>query len=235
MGFLLEKSVIIEFNGLPATGKTTIANALAPLLEEDGIQCARHFLKHRWQKNGWTVFLSPKLFRLFFLLKRFADSIQPRRNRLTHIMGEMYHYRSYRDFLHDHKDKRVLLVDQGLIQSIISIAHTDIILDEGTLKKVVSYYSANNIEFICVNCMVDPNLSFERIRNRPDNTARMHQIPHEQLLHAMRMQAVNFDMVRRCFADRLNAKVVNIDTQLDPSENARRIYNAIKNSGFIKQ
>lgn len=235
MGFLLEKSIIIEFNGLPATGKTTIANTLVPLLEEDGIQCARLFFKHRWQKNGRTVFLSPKLFRLLFLLNRFADSIKPRRNRFTHIMGEMYHYRSYRDFLHDHKDKRVFIVDQGLIQSIISIAHTDRILDEGALKKVVSYYSANNIEFICVNCKVDPGLSFERIRNRPDNTARMHQIPHEQLLYAMRMQADNFDMVRRCFADKLNLIVVNIDTELDPSENARIIYKAIKNSGFIKQ
>ena len=235
MGFFLEKSIIIEFNGLPATGKTTIANALVSLLEEDGIQCTGHYLKHKWQKNGRTVFLSPKLFRLLFLLKRFADSIKPRSYRFTHIMGEIYHYRSYRDFLHDYKDKRVFIVDQGLIQSIISIAHTDKILDEDSLKKVVSYYSANNIEFICVNCKVDPNLSFERIRNRPDNTARMHQIPREQLLHAMRMQADNFDMVRRCFADRLNLEVVNLDTELDPSENARIIYNSIKDSGFIKQ
>jgi thymidylate kinase len=235
MGFLLEKSIIIEFNGLPATGKTTIANALVSLLEEDGIQCVRHFLKHKWQKNGRTVFLSPKLFRLFVILKRFADSIKPPRNRFTHIMGEMYHYRSYRDLLHDLKDKRVFIVDQGLIQSIISIAHTDRILDEDSLKKVVSYYCDNNIEFFCVNCKVDPNLSFERIRNRPDNTARMHQIPREQLLDAMKMQAVNFDMVRRFFSDRLNVKVVNIDTELDPADNARIIYNAIKNSGFIKQ
>ena len=235
MGFLLEKSIIIEFNGLPATGKTTIANALVSLLEEDGIKCVRHFLKHKWQRNGRTVFLSPKLMRLFVLLKRFAGNIKPRRNRFTHIMGEMYHYRSYCDFLYDHEEKRVFIVDQGLIQSIISIAHTDKILDEGALKKVVSYYSANNIEFFSVNCKVDPNLSFERIRNRPDNTARMHQIPREQLLQAMRMQADNFDMVRRCFADQLNVKVVNIETELDPSENARIIYNSIKNSGFIKQ
>lgn len=235
MGFLLEKSIIIEFNGLPATGKTTIANSLFLLLENNDIHCIKSFVKYKWQTNGYTVFLSLRLIKLYFLLQKFAKRIKPRQNRLTHIIGEMYHFRSYWDFCSNKNDRRVLVVDQGLIQSIVSIGHVDKIEDYDSLKRVLEYYNENKIIFISVNCILDPQLSFDRIKDRPENSARMHKIPREQLLNAMEKQADNFSGVRNCFSDVMSIKTITVDTTCDPNENARIILNQLLKDGYITQ
>ena len=233
MGLFLEKSVIIEFNGLPATGKTTIANALVEKLQQDNIPCIRNFIRFKWQRNGRTVLLSPRLLLLLFRLHRFANGIKPRKNRITHILGEMFHCRSYMDFLRTTKEKKVLVVDQGLIQSIISIANLDKIEDKASLNKIVDFYKKNKIAFISVDCVVDPQLSYERIKDRPDNTARMHRVPRNELLNAMKRQADNFAIVRDCFSQKLSIKTISIDTESDPIENASIIINRLITDGYI--
>ena len=97
----LEKSVIIEFNGLPATGKTTIANHLSSILKHEKIFHQRSYVRRWWEKFGRTVFVDPCCSFLFYLLLRFANQIIPRKSRLTHIGGELYHYRTYRNFLRE--------------------------------------------------------------------------------------------------------------------------------------
>lgn len=235
MELLLKKTVIIEFNGLPATGKSTIAKELDSILHDRQISCARSYVKHKWQTNGYTVFLSLKLVKLHLLLNRFAKSITPRRRRTTHIMGEMYHFRSYCDFLRCKEPPKVLVVDQGLIQSIVSIAHLDKIEDLESLKRVLNNYRKKGIEFICINCVANPQLSCERIQNRPDNTARMHNISEKQLLSAMKMQATNMILVRKAFAEELPIDVMEVDTTLNPITNACIILDKLIADGYFSQ
>lgn len=233
MELLLEKPVIIEFNGLPATGKSTIANELISILHNRRINCVRSYVKHKWQTNGYTVFLSLKLVKLHLLLNRFAKSIIPRKGRTTHIMGEMYHFRSCYDFLRSKGAPKVLVVDQGLIQSIVSIAHLDKIEEVESLRQVLNYYREKGIAFICINCAVNPQLSCERIHNRQDNTARMHKVSESELLSAMKMQAANIILVRKIFAEELPIDVIEVDTSLTPSENANFILNKLIIDGFV--
>lgn len=230
----LKESVIIEFNGLPATGKTTIANHLTSILDQAGIQYRRSYLRHRWAKNGRTVFIEPTCIPLFHKLLRFARQIKPRHSRLTHIVGEMYHYRNYRDFFRDKRSVSALIIDQGIIQSIISIAHLDRIEQTDSLQQVFEYYKKKNIRFVRVDCLVNEETAYERIIHRPKNSARLYDQPHQGLLSAMKTQADNFRLVRQIFHECCpEEKNIELNTLLPPEENANLIINKLIEYGII--
>ena len=230
----LEKSVIIEFNGLPATGKTTIANRLSSILKHEKILHQRSYVRRWWEKFGRTVFVDPCCSSLFYLLLRFANQIIPRKSRLTHIGGELYHYRTYRNFLREKKTPSVLIIDQGLIQSIISIAHLDVIEKTDVLARIFEYYKKKNICFIRVDCLVDEHIACERLTTRKKNSARLHNVSHSELYSAMRCQAENFTLVRGLFSHCCpdNPTIV-LDETLAPEVNAELIFSKLIEYGVL--
>lgn len=232
----LKESVIIEFNGLPATGKTTIAGKLISILAQHDISTRRQYVKHAWQNNGRTVFLCFDCLKLFYKLCPFSLKIRPIRNRLTHIMGEMYYFRTYRDFLRRKQAKEVLVIDQGMIQSIISIAHLDKIGDLDGLNSILDFYSNRHIRFVRIDCKLDEELSCRRIQQRPQTSARMYNLPMSDLLYAMQTQADNFRITRNLFYKfSICDDKIEIDTKKTPIENSEIIFNYLCEKGYISK
>ena len=60
MAISSSKPIVVEFNGLPGSGKTTIARILQEKLKQAGIPTISRYARHRFLNNVYSIWLSPK-------------------------------------------------------------------------------------------------------------------------------------------------------------------------------
>lgn len=215
--------MIIEWNGLPGTGKTTVAGEVKNILEQNEINC---ILKHQRPKTKiqkYFSYLFDGSLHLHYLARKYAKSIQGKnvREKIQISSLLVYYYRMYLDFQKSCPNK-VLLIDQGIIQGLISIAHTDPIKNRKTLENVVRFIS-KKISFFIIDCELNPQLSFERIRIRNTNFGRLDNCEDVELKKNLDIQAENFKIVRDVIKRQTLYPHKEIDTSLDPHFNAELI------------
>lgn len=219
--------MIIEFNGLPATGKTTVAGEMKNILEKQGFRCVNKYQKKESRIARYISYVFDGSLILHFLAQKYARSIYGndigKNRKITSIM--VYYYRMYREFDRECRGQ-ILLVDQGLLQGLISIAHIKPVTDNKAIDRVMKFLSKKNIRFFIVNCKNDPQLSFERIRNRNTDFGRLDSFEDASLKEALKTQAANFDIVRASAERNSDNAQLEIDTLLSPYQNAVKIIKA---------
>jgi len=122
----------IEFIGTPGAGKTTIVEKTREILEKEGIYCvtrANFFdpKRKRMSKLLWSFLHLPRLdfqaLKLFLLLSRY------RKSGFEKTITKIHEYHKLCHQLSNHKDKRVILWDGGLIQQFSGL------IQEGLIDK----------------------------------------------------------------------------------------------------
>ena len=217
MAIFDKPSIIIEFNGLPGTGKTTVAGNLKMRLIERGILCHTSFQSKKTLKN----FLSDVLeyMKIKCILKNYINSFAFNHNRHSRdkMIGQFF--RSYKAFL---KTKGMILIkDQGFVQALLSIAHLDTITNIHHIEVFGDYLRTHKIYFLRVDCISDKDISYERIQNRESNKARLDNMPSSELEEALVIQSKNLSIIRAAFDNVLNDKknILVIDTKNSVKKN----------------
>ena len=124
MEFVNKKTVIVEFNGLPGTGKTTISRLLAENLvkEYDKVFCG--YYRHSYQDYTYSMFMSPSYYCRALSIYRYSRCfITPKSIRYSLV--PLKYIRMYEHFVKD-KVNGGLIIDQGFIQGLISLAHNEL-------------------------------------------------------------------------------------------------------------
>ena len=216
--------IILEFNGIPGTGKSTIVDALKIALEKDGYSVKKGYSQWIWERYHYPIMIVPFSIQLYRLVCKFADSVKPFRKR-THQSGVLYYSRVYYK-ARKYCDSDFLLIDQGILQDLNTIAWLDELLplNRGKLVAAISYIKKMNICFHRIDCINNIELSMDRIRTRPPKNHEFEHISSEELRKALITQANNFDYIRNVFNEVFtNQRVISVDTELSPEETAQRI------------
>ena len=131
--------MIIEFNGLPGTGKTTVANELNKLFQANNICCniygripavTKKELISCFIKGGWKIY-----FNALFFAK--IEGASPDRTRKKIAMLVLAYYLLF--CKHEKsKNEEVLICDQGIFQALISIAHINDVKNTKSAQKVIN-------------------------------------------------------------------------------------------------
>ena len=167
------KKTYVEFFGLPGSGKTTICNALANKLKEEGVDVI--FQKKEFMKRGkfyrhtvpifYTIFkLRFNVFKfLFYILFNFRDRYN--------IEGMLRYFFLHKFFINSFSKSKVFLSDQGIINSIDTRE-----LDSRKTKEILDFYPKNReIFFIFVN-VSSPEVLFKRkFEKEKDNIKKMNR------------------------------------------------------------
>ena len=219
--------MIIEFNGLPGTGKTTVGKELNKVFLEKGYTC---FFSYNIPKNiiaRYISYIFDGSLYLYYLGLIFAKKLTGsfRKENLQIPLILVYFYQMYKNFQY-YNPHKVLIIDQGIVQGIISIAHTDKMAEDKSLKKIFNFFSKKGISLYSVNCLCDVELSKERIRGRNTTGGRLDVVSDDELIKALDVQAENFDFIRNCANDLF--KCVDIDTAISPELNAVKIFEFIE-------
>lgn len=214
--------MIVEFNGLPGTGKTTICKELREKYKIEGINCIYRYEIQETRVKRWLSYVidgSIHLFWLgiFFVLRDIKGGIKERWKIIFVLIA---YYRMYYYYLKDNRSE-ILIVDQGILQALISIAHLDEIVSGIELKRIFMFLKKKNIFFTSIDCITDINVSFERIHNRKQIGSRLDICTDDELLLGLNIQSRNFEVVRACYLDVYTEKFqMSVDTKMSSEKNA---------------
>lgn len=221
--------LIIEFNGLPGTGKTTIANYVESTLKEQGLKVYREFYYNEKHKNIKSIFVSVKWSFLAFRLFLLTILIKPRKNRKNGIIAFVKYIRMYHDYLRS-KDNSVLITDEGILQAITSIYYLDPIINKQIVERLINNVS---IKIVRVDCLSNVELSAQRIEQRGITGARLDRLESNTRTSALSIQASNFEIIRTLANEILDMDCIVVDTIESPVKNAclvcEKITDLIKN------
>lgn len=214
---------IIEFNGLPGTGKTTIANVLQTKLEAKQIKCLDNYSS----TNKILFLFDFRCWIIFFKALLFTISISPTCQVIYRAKKFVLFYKMYHDFILCNQDA-VLIMDQGILQNVISSIHEGEMTNTYYLKRLLQYYASSGISFLRVDCILDIRTASMRLTNRTHGSSRLDNLNSIDANRALYHQKMHFNKVRSIFAEIYpTLTVVEIDTKKDINYNSDLIINSL--------
>lgn len=224
-----KESIIVELNGLPGTGKSTILEELCKIAELEGWRICSEYIK---KTSPYTPLFKLRSYQFLSSLLRLGRLHDFTKERFGQILRCLNYINSYLDFQKDSPQSTLYVLDEGIIQSLVSIAYLESFRGkEQILEQLFKSLLKQNVRWYSVNCINEPEICFERVLKRGSNLGRMDQMKKAELINALRFQVETFDIVRK---EAKNAGVllstISIDIKQAPVENAKIIMNWINNN-----
>lgn len=201
--------MIIEFLGLPGSGKTTTVSQLTSYLENYGYECVKPTRRSRLFR--YLDYLKLDNIKLRILLFHYSK-------RYIQVLQFIYFSNWFLDYYNFYKkyqnipDKTVVLAEQGLLQLLISIPFNQVIKDEYALMELLCYLRKKRITFSIVYCASEINTVIQRIRERGISTRRIDSMDEISMNKTIQVQEQNFSMLY----DRINEvfnRVITVDSK----------------------
>ncbi len=230
MGNTLNKTLFVEFYGLPGCGKSTISHILAKRLREDGFtveepsfiedhrpKFMRKLIKLIYGCYGYvfhhTTFrkISNIVYKNGYMgIEKFTQTVN--------VLQKVNFYRR-------ENAKKIVIWDQGIIQAAISLSVTEHVEAFDNYRYLREFLS-NNSSLFRVYMPIDKNVALERMADRKTNDSRVERIGE----YSDKLKMLdNFEGAINSIRDGLKEYTVEIvaDGHNDISEITEDIYQAI--------
>lgn len=219
------KPRIIEFNGLPGTGKTTLARLVGDLMKNEPDVYGPiyySYYRYKFQKNRYSMLLSPGYYVLIYKLWKYSRLFKTPR-RLDYCLHALKFVRMFRQFLKD-VPNGILIIDQGVIQGLISIGHDELFPSEVGIVDIISNCNIEKMPILIVNCSCDYTDNIERLLNRHNQNSRVQKYSLEDMKNLLILQTCNFNTLRQLLTDNYPSLVeLDINTNISTDENVKKI------------
>lgn len=222
MGQACGKTLIIEFNGIPGAGKTTTAVQVRKCLKDMGIKEISERKVIGYRGSYKEIMASKETRRVYIIFLKAFLLIRPITWERLKYMNAAYNYWLGIKKLYNLKSRRnkICVLEQGIIQGFVSMAYLGEIRDEKKFYKYIRQVMDTLDNVICVNCIVDTDISMLRMRARKPNGGRLQQIDDDkELKKALGLQKKQFEEIRRIAIK--NAVTIDMDHQVE--DNAQEV------------
>lgn len=223
--------ILIDFNGLPGSGKSTICRCLTDELRRQGKRVitldavsGRLASNHR---GTVLVFLKGLRYlgvRRTALVFRFGAEL--RRKKAPDVLYRLFvlvsSYGTYSECMKtDSAD--IVVSEQCCIQEIISCYHNRPI---GDSRFPFELLSALGNDYFVVNAVTSVEVVHDRIRNRKNGYSRLDRLDEDSLKTVLEIQEENFRALREAICE-AGLKHCEIHTEAEPEENAKAVIRAL--------
>lgn len=225
---------IIELNGLPGSGKSTITNKMIEKLQTMNIKACNFFdlidSKNKRDKiklhiKGFSktnIKFLFNLFRLSYLIK--PVNIRKRIPQLKTAYMFFVYLTSLEEWA---KEYDYVFLDQGIVQSISSIIHIDEINELIIANQLLKDVLQKKINTYIVNCKISINESKNRIEKRDLRQGRFDSIRGQELLDGLRIQNQYLNEIRKSAMKYCETCFIEINMDEDLEENTNTILEKI--------
>lgn len=219
----ISKTIILELNGCCGCGKSTLVFNLEKLLKKNKIKYITLSKILDQSNTKWYDYALNSDRTLILRFLQYILSLHPIR------MSRFVYFKHIMNLIHtidENGKNKVILLDEGIVQWISSIAYKDKILNIKTIRNLLNEIIKNR-EFIIINCNLDYKETIFRIKKRKRNIGRIDNYRDDkQLLNLIKVQNSNLKKVRSIIPDQI--KKLNINMQEEQTINADIILKQIK-------
>ena len=210
--------LIVEFNGLPGAGKTTLVRMLQQKLLSRGNDPILSYNRVRYQFRWYLPLFMPSYFSLIHDINVYSRQFASK-SKLLLRLAYVYYVKMYRNFVSD-KLNSTLLIDQGTIQSLVSLSYQEKIKNKYVLEQILQDSRFDTLPIIIVNCNIDILDSINRMHSRPQREGwRINDLNDNDLQNTLFIQAENFSILRSSIKKIYPyIHMIDIDTQ-EPLQN----------------
>lgn len=225
----MNKPIIVEFNGLPGLGKTTVATSLIEELKQQGYKTIKNYRHNIFYTlhHPFPELYSPSLYRF---VREYADMIPPKGTKRTHVHWTNFYAQKYESIL-KHNVADFVIIDEGIIQFLVAMAFQDKMPESDKAEAIVRKLKTRGVRFVRVDCVNDVDTSAARIMSRPSRGLVFESMQHDELLRTLEAEAFNFEYLRTVFSKIYgNQLAITIDTvKSNPIDNAKTIIKKLLN------
>lgn len=190
----MDTPLIIEFYGLPGSGKTTIVNALQRRLEGMGLTTVIMYYRNILHRKPQTLLAAPSYWKIIKTASSCAKMLSKHRY-MERILLMVRFVRMYRHFSMD-TPADCLLIDQGIFQGLLSIAHDEVMPRTETLHNLIKLLHLDELRLFLVKCDVSVDTANERIISRQSNGCRVEAMTEAERRNTLIVQTSNITNIR---------------------------------------
>lgn len=227
-----KRIIILEFNGLPGVGKSTICKELNKLINKEHINTVDGYYGRLWNRYAHTVLFSKKYVHIIKCLANCRGCYYDVVKNHVHAVNFAATYRMYQNFMNNSDKQQVLIVEQGFVQHAISLFYNKHIPSESTLFPIWQMVKDAGNSLVSINCDNDINNVMNRLRQRPSKDSRLDMLEEDEMKKTLMIQAENFTLARKGRSKIFEGTELTLDTNNTPSFNAEQIMKIIRKRLF---
>ena len=209
---MAEHTKIIDLYGIPACGKTTLAEYMANHpkkgLKVAAMQdCMRDAFHHKWKL---VKSVSLKIFWASVRLK--LSTPLDKKRRVIRFRG-MLLLGAYKNYARKYTDYDIVFFDHGDIQYFVSLERGDNLHESEKYKKACMRYLDAAHTTAYVYCQIDAETALQRMNDRGRNKGRMDMMLDQNLkLQELETESKRFDFWTTVLKER-KASLIELDTR----------------------
>ncbi|PKM61471.1 MAG: hypothetical protein CVU99_03215 [Firmicutes bacterium HGW-Firmicutes-4] len=217
--------ILLEFNGVPGSGKTTLSNSVIANLNgiDYPVYSYHKIIKKPTRKNlkllfKYLIHVKCSSFRMGCLgMLYLLTNKKFNRENWLRIVSIIILYDFYQKKSMENSDE-VILVDQGIIQQIVSISYETELISDRFVKKIIARLKKKNLHLYIINVDLDVTESFDRLNLRVGNVSRIQNMNRKKGIETLKIQQNNFDIIREIIR-KTGMDSIDINTQVSVDEN----------------
>ena len=232
-----QNPLVVEFVGLPGSGKSTLSNLVTSKLETKGIKIvSRAEILQQWHQTKALSKLS-KLFasnaNQWNILRNsltFAARVKPINLQSFLRAGRVFVNVKRNDAVVRARNCQIILLEQGLLQTVWSIVITGSLPQLGYPKQIMTTLFDNRAIAI-INCQIDLDTAVSRIKNRPQKKKKdsYFDLMDSKQVHNLLTKYFPYLQEIVNYAQTAQIPILEVDSSLTVEENSEKIVNWIVN------
>jgi|SRR5699024_8461497 len=220
---------IIEFNGLPGVGKSTLCNSLINELSNKSILIADLgdivFRNQKTKLDNYfyimKVIFSIKRINFNMAVFKFTLDYRLSKSNIVYALRLIKLYNKLKTSMEKDEFKYIIL-EEGIVQYITSIPHDKLIRKNENFYKLCDIIKKDFEDILQINCLLNVTELLKRIRNRNSLKNRFDTLPEDELKRVLKIKNENIKLVRNIFNNE-----ISIDTKKRLDENLNIILSRI--------
>lgn len=203
-----KQTVLVDINGLPGCGKTTLVEKVVARLEEANLSVYTiedvYFHGEKTRVSKYVTILralgSPGSRRANLLAYQLFSCFPFSFSRLAYTLRLIkFHYQLRK--VYKSKDCDIIILEEGITQYTASIPHVDRLHDKKVLRSLLLSMLSAFQYVVVVNCLSDVETSLNRISTRGFKNGRFDHMNERERFEGLKIHYEFFEIMRDVLGD----------------------------------